>query len=96
MIISNQQNRFLRAIISEFRDQLVKGVEGGEKITPTAVKTMLTYKFFGDVVSFTKIDSKQATNFAEFIFIEGGERGYTFSKNEEEWTRLLKNVDIQH
>lgn len=96
MIISNQQNRFLRAIISEFRDQLVKGVEGGEKATPDAVKTMLTYKFFGDVVSFTKITSKEATNFAEFVFAEGGERGFKFSKNEEEWNRLLEKADIYH
>lgn len=96
MIISNQQNRFLRAIIKEFRDQLIKGVEEGEKITPSAVKTMLTYKFFGDPLSFAKIDSKQATNFAEFIFAEGGQRGFTFSKNEEEWERLLEQADIQH
>ena len=89
MIISSKQNRFLRAIIKEFRDQLVQGVEDGEKITPSTVKIMLTYKFFGTPLSFTKIDSKQATHLAEFIFAEGGERGFTFSKNEEEWKRLL-------
>ncbi len=74
----------------------MKGVEGGKKITPDHVKTMLTYKFFGTPISFTKITSKEGTHLAEFIFAEGGERGYTFSKNEEEWERLLNQADIQH
>lgn len=94
MIISSKQNRFLRAIIKEFRDQLILGVENGEKVTPSAVKIMLTYKYFGEAKSFTEITSKEATNLAEFIFAEGGERGFTFSKNEEEWERLLKQAEI--
>lgn len=99
MIISSLQNRFLRAIIKEFRDQLIQGVKDGEKITPSAVKIMLSYKNENyprddaDIpLSFTKIDSKQASNHAEFIFLEGGLRGFVFTKNEEEWERLLEQA----
>ena len=103
MIISNKFNRLLRGIIKEFRDQLIVGVEDGEKVTPSDVKIMLCYKSHhypkdeaGIPFSFTKIDNKQACDLVEFIFREGGQRGFTFGVIEDEWERLLKEVNIKH
>jgi len=105
MIISNNFNRLLRGIIKEFRDQLVLGIEDKEeaiKITPAIVKTMLcaVNKNYprdedGKPLSFTKIDNKQACDLAEFIFKEGGERGFVFGVIEDEWNRLLKQAGIE-
>lgn len=102
MIISNNFNRLLRGIIKEFRDQLVQGVENQEeakKITPAIVKTMLCYKneeyprdAAGIPLSFTKIDNKQACNLAEFIFREGGLRGFIFGIIEDEWQREMDKI----
>ena len=103
MLISNKFNRLLRGIISEFRNQLVIGVENGHKVTAQDVKVMLCYKSHyypkseaGIPFSFTKIDNKQACDLVEFIFREGGQRGFTFGVIEDEWQRVLKEANIKH
>jgi hypothetical protein len=99
--MSTKLNRLLRGVIKEFRDQLVENVEDGQDITPSAVKTMLCYKCdefpkdeMGLPLSFTKITNKEASSFLEWIFREGGQRGYTFGVIEDEWSRIIKSIRI--
>jgi len=99
MIMSSKLHRLLRAVIKEFRDQMVVGVDEGQDITPETVKTMLCYKSYyypkdemGLPLSFTKITNKEACMFVEYIFREGSQRGFTFGIVEDEWSRIINNI----
>ena len=97
--MSSKLNRLHRCVIKEFRDQLIKDIKEGETVAPSAVKTMLCYmdKDFprdsmGLPLSFTKITNKEGSMFLEYIFREGGQRGFKFDIIESEWARLIKEI----
>ena len=104
MLISNQFNRLLRGVIGEYRDQMVATADPefkavAERITQQDMKIILcewNTEFpvdqDGKKLSFTKISNKEACDHLEFIFMKGGEKGFTFNVNEEEWKRLMESM----
>lgn len=99
MLITIQHNRFFRAVVKEFRNQLVAPYQDdieAQKITANHVKDLLANQNenyprteLGFIISTTKITPKELNQHIEWIFKTGGERGYTFLSVEEEWQRIM-------
>lgn len=104
MLISSRLNRLLRGVIKEYRDQFVATAPEemkpyAEHITQASMKEILSdlnpdfpVDEKGKKLSFTKISNREACQHLEFIFMIGGEKGFTFRVNEEEWARIMESV----
>jgi len=99
MLISQNFNRFYRAIIKEVRDKLYALAEDKEaykEVTPTSVADALKMQNEnypvgedGVKISTAKITSKELTNHLEFIRLFCSERGITLNVDDEAWNREM-------
>ena len=100
MLISNNFNRFYRAIIQEVRDKLYNvcgDKEAYKEVTANAVADALKMQNEnyprdenGNLLSTAKVTSKELTEHLEFIRVFCGERGITLNVDDEEWEREMK------
>jgi len=103
MQITSQHNRFYRALVKEFRNQLVaphKDDVEAQKVTAQMVKDLLANQNpdyprdkFGLPISTTKIAPKELNRHIEWIIREGGHRGFTFLSVEEDWQRIMQQAN---